>query len=149
MSENDADIENYVRGITWTVGGKDRTLKYNVNVPLVKNNIDFIILDCKPEQFSTAYLEPKKYIALGELKGGIDPAGADEHWKTGKTALSRIRTAFATKRLRPKLCFVASAVAKKMAKEIWDDLRNGNLNNAGNLTNQDHTASICGWITEL
>ena len=23
---------------------------------------------------------------LGELKGGIDPAGADEHWKTGNAA---------------------------------------------------------------
>jgi hypothetical protein len=149
MSENDADIENYVRGIAWKVRGKNRTLRYNVKVPLVKNNIDFILLDCTPEQFSAAHLNPKKYVALGELKGGIDPAGADEHWKTGRTALHRIREAFAAKRLRPKLCFVAAAVAKKMAQEIWSELRNGALNNAGNLTNQDHAASFCAWITEL
>ena len=31
---------------------------------------------------------------FGELKGGIDPAGADEHWKTGNSALVRIRKAF-------------------------------------------------------
>ncbi|HAJ78349.1 MAG TPA: hypothetical protein DCO75_01135, partial [Fibrobacteres bacterium] len=29
-----------------------------------------------------------------ELKGGIDPAGADEHWKTAKTAIDRIVSAF-------------------------------------------------------
>ena len=31
---------------------------------------------------------PKHYLACGELKGGIDPAGADEHWKTAGKALS-------------------------------------------------------------
>jgi type II restriction enzyme len=149
MSENDADIEYYVRGITWKVRGKNRTLMYNVKVPLVRNNIDFVLLECTPEQFSAAYLDPKKYIALGELKGGIDPAGADEHWKTARAALDRIRKAFAAKRLKPKLCFVAGAVAKKMAEEIWSELRNGTLTNAGNLTNQDHAASFCAWITEL
>jgi hypothetical protein len=33
-------------------------------------------------------------IALGELKGGIDPGGADEHWKTAQAAFNRIRQAF-------------------------------------------------------
>lgn len=149
MSENDADIEIYLRGLAWVIEGKQRTLVYNVNVPLVRNNIDLILLGCSPEQFSTAYRTPKNYIALGELKGGIDPAGADEHWKTGKTALDRIRTAFAAKSLKPKLFFVAAAVANKMAAEIWSQLLHGRLANAGNLTNQDHTASMCAWITEL
>ena len=86
---------------------------------------------------------------MGELKGGIDPAGADEHWKTGKTAIDRIRDAFATKALSPKLFFVGGAIAAKMAGEIWTALQRGALSNAGNLTNQDQLASICGWITEL
>ncbi len=149
MSENDADIEIYLRGLAWNIDGKQRTLVYNVKVPLVQNNIDLILLECAPEQFSTAYKIPKKYLALGELKGGIDPAGADEHWKTGKTALDRIRTAFAAKSMKPKLFFVAAAVASKMAAEIWSQLLQKKLANAGNLTNQDHTASMCGWITEL
>ncbi len=149
MSRNDADIENHVRGIGWTVAGRVRTLMYNVTVPLVRNNIDFILLDCGPEEYAEAYLNPKKYLALGELKGGIDPAGADEHWKTGKSALDRIRRAFAAKALKPKLCFVAAAVADKMAQEIWGELGSGTLANAGNLTNQDHTASICNWLTGL
>ncbi len=29
----------------------------------------------------------EKTLMLGELKGGIDPAGADEHWKTANTVL--------------------------------------------------------------
>jgi type II restriction enzyme len=149
MSGNDADIELHVRGLAWAASGRSRTLMYKVGVPLVKNNIDLILLDCTPEQFSEAYRDPKKYIALGELKGGIDPAGADEHWKTGNAALDRIRVAFSAKRLRPKLFFVAAAIANKMAGEIWHHLRHGSLVNAANLTNQDHIASVCGWITDL
>lgn len=149
MSGNDADIEIHLRGIAWVNGDRHRTLIYNVKVPLVRNNVDLILLDCTPEQFDAAYLEPKRYVALGELKGGIDPAGADEHWKTGKTALDRIRTAFSKKHLRPKLFFVAAAIADKMAGEIWLELSRGLLANAGNLTNQDHVASVCGWITNL
>lgn len=149
MSADDADIEIYVRGLSWALKGKARTLMYNVNVPLVKNNIDLILLECTPEQFSAAHLEPKRYLMLGELKGGIDPAGADEHWKTGKSALERIRTAFSAKGLTPKLFFVAAAIANKMAGEIWSDLQRGVLSNAGNLTDQDQVASICAWIVEL
>jgi len=149
MSKNDADIENYVRGIAWTAGRRNRTLRYNVKVPLVNNNIDFVLLDSTPEQFSVRYRDPKKYVLLGELKGGIDPAAADERWKTGSAALNRIRTKFAAKRLRPKLCFVAAAVEKKMAHEIWSDLKSGALTNAGNLTDPDQAASICAWIAEL
>lgn len=149
MSADDADIEIYVRGLSWTLKGKARTLMYNVNVPLVKNNIDLILLESTPEQFSAAYLDPKRYLMLGELKGGIDPAGADEHWKTGKSALERIRTAFAAKGLSPKLFFLAAAIANKMAGEIWSDLQRGVLSNAGNLTDQDQIASICAWMVEL
>jgi hypothetical protein len=90
-----------------------------------------------------------RYLALGELKGGIDPAGADEHWKTAKTALHRIRTAFAAEKVEPKLFFVGAAVALRMAGEIWQDLQANILSNAGNLTSQDHVASICTWVTEV
>jgi len=31
---------------------------------------------------------------MGELKGGIDPAGADEHWKTANKALDKMRKPF-------------------------------------------------------
>ena len=41
------------------------------------------------------------FVALGELKGGLDPAGADEHWKTANSALGRIRKGFAKKENKP------------------------------------------------
>jgi type II restriction enzyme len=149
MTEEDADIELHVCGLAWEQSGKHRTLMYNVTVPLVRNNIDLILLNSTPEEFSNAYKDPHRYIALGELKGGIDPAGADEHWKTAKTALARIRSAFEAEALNPMTFFVGAAVAKKMADEIWDDLQTQRLSNSANLTSPDQVASLCNWITQL
>ena len=54
------------------------------------------LLNCTPQNLTKdIYKCAASYMALGELKGGIDPAGADEHWKTARTALSRIHEAFA------------------------------------------------------
>jgi type II restriction enzyme len=39
------------------------------------------------------------------LKGGIDPAGADEHWKTAGSALLRIKRAFQAEGLAPATFF--------------------------------------------
>jgi len=33
---------------------------------------------------------PVDMIWSGEIKGGADPAGSDEHWKTATQALNRI-----------------------------------------------------------
>jgi hypothetical protein len=92
---------------------------------------------------------PAAYVALGELKGGIDPAGADEHWKTAGTALSRIRVAFARYVPVPPTFFVGGAVAARMASEIWTQLEDGTLQNAGNLNDMDHVASVCRWLVGL
>lgn len=58
---------------------------------------------------------------LGELKGGIDPAGADEHWKTANTALDRIRNSFANVGYSVKTSFVGAAIANAMAVEILNN----------------------------
>lgn len=149
MSKEDVDIELRLRGLAWSVNGKDRTLVYNVTVPIVANNIDLVMLNCIPEECPTIFDQPDRFLLMAELKGGIDPAGADEHWKTAKSALERIRKAFAKNKLNPKTYFVGAAIAKKMATEIWEDLENGILTNAANLTNQDQVASLCNWIFEL
>ncbi|HZO86978.1 MAG TPA: AvaI/BsoBI family type II restriction endonuclease [Chthonomonadaceae bacterium] len=97
MCKDDADIERHLRGIYWRQGGQPRTILYNFTVPLIKNNIDLSMLQCTPNELTAGGSKrPELYLALGELKGGIDPAGADEHWKTARTALSRIRSAFST-----------------------------------------------------
>lgn len=153
MEEDDSDVELHLRGLGWSSGGRNRTsnrtLIYNLTVPIVENNVDFCLLNCSARELATATRDPKSYLALGELKGGIDPAGADEHWKTAKSALDRIRQAFAKEKLGPHCFFVGAAIAKKMAAEIWADLEAGQLKNAGNLTNQDHVSSICAWLLEI
>ena len=124
-----------------------RTLLYNVTVPLVKNNVDLSLFNCSSTELTREIIStPSAYIALGELKGGIDPAGADEHWKTARTALNRIHEAFAKQKLKPHTFFIGAAIEAKMAGEIWDMLKQGSLENAANLTDEDHISSITSWI---
>ncbi len=150
MAENDAGIELNFRGLSWSSGGQDRTLFYNLNVPLVKKNVDVCLLNCSNREFSPITIEhPHSYIALGELKGGIDPAGADEHWKTANSALGRIRTAFSAQGLSPHTFFLGAAIAKNMAEEIWSQLEDGTLTNAANATNEVQTDSLCQWLCNL
>jgi type II restriction enzyme len=151
MSENDADIELHLRGLAWNREGRDRTMIYNLTVPLVRNNIDLCLLNCTSTAIGekTLLTDPKLYIAFGELKGGIDPAGADEHWKTARSALERIRRAFASKRCKPLTFFVGAAIEKRMAEEIWGQLKSGILTNAANLTGADQLASLCSWFSSL
>jgi hypothetical protein len=98
---------------------------------------------------ATEYKSSKSYVALGELKGGIDPAGADEHWKTARTALDRIREAFSKEGVTPYIFFVGAAIEKKMSSEIWNQLETGILSNAANLNDENQVASISIWLCSL
>jgi hypothetical protein len=150
LPDDDADVELSLRGLSWNAAKGPRTLLYNVNVPLVKNNIDLSLFNCSFDAMNRTIIQtPSKYIALGELKGGIDPAGADEHWKTARTALNRIHEAFATKKLKPHTFFIGAAIEAKMAGEIWAMLTQGILENAANLTDEDHITAITSWICTL
>lgn len=154
-TEDDADIEFHARGISWTGGEKTRMLLYNVTVPLVKSNIDLCLLNCSYQDVSQKVKRssmikmPDRYLALGELKGGIDPAGADEHWKTAGSALLRIRKAFSERNLFPHTFFVGAAIQKRMAQEIWQQLESGVLSNAANLTDADQIVSLASWLCTL
>jgi len=151
--EDDTNIEKRIKGLHWNKGNKERLLILNINVPVVNKNVDLSILhgrieDIKSGKDSIIY-NNKNYIALGELKGGIDPAGADEHWKTANSALNRIRKSFSKKKLKPKFFFIGAAIESSMATEIFKQLKSGSLNNAANLTNDEQLASICNWIMNL
>ena len=150
MTDDDSEIELSLRGIHWHHNGKNRTLIYNLTVPLVQNNVDLCLFDLTPKEVEkTHHALPNSYIALGELKGGIDPAGADEHWKTARTALERIREAFSTAGFSPHTFFIGAAVEKKMAGEIWDQLKDGSLTNAANLNDESQVASVSRWLCTL
>ena len=150
--QDDIGIEKRIKGLSWSKG-KSRLLMTNIMVPIVKKNVDLSILegtvdDLKKGEESIIH-NIDAYVALGELKGGIDPAGADEHWKTANSALDRIRTSFSKKKRKPQTFFIGAAIENNMAVEIYKQLANGYLNNAANLTNDEQLASICEWIVNL
>src|SRR5579862_2435411 len=127
-----------IAGFAWTIKRIQRTMIYNVNVPISDTHVDICLFNCAPENYSPRILSsPERYLALGELKGGIDPAGADEHWKTALAAHGRISKAFIGNRFAPKTFFVGAAVARHMASEIWNELKAGRLTNAANLNSSD------------
>ncbi len=151
--KDDNGIEKRIKALYWKKGKADRLLVMNINVPLVSKNVDLSILDGKVEDLKTGKQSiihnHSKYIALGELKGGIDPAGADEHWKTANSALNRIKTSFAKDKLKPQTFFIGAAIENSMATEIFKQLQNGTMNNAANLTDDDQLTAICDWIINL
>ena len=86
---------------------------------------------------------------LGELKGGIDPAGADEHWKTANTALERIRISYAAKELAIQTSFVGAAIERAMAGEIFSQLTSGTMTNGANLTDNNQLVEYCNWLLDI
>lgn len=142
-----SDIED-INGLHWETT-VPRTIIFNKTVPFIKKNIDICLLETFPKGLQASIKEPGSYIALGELKGGIDPAGADEHWKTARTALERIIEGFKEANHEVETFFIGAAIEVAMAEEIWKWLRNEKLANAGNLTNPNHVAAVCGWLVEL
>ena len=71
----------------------------------------------------------------GELKGGADPAGSDEHWKTATESLDRIlRAAEATGRPKPMLSFIATVLVERVAKDAQSWIDQDKLTSVYNLT---------------
>ena len=148
-TEAPPNYDNGGRGLNWASHGRNRTLLLDRKVPAVGMNVDLCLLNCQREQAEIAVKNAGAFLALGELKGGIDPAGADEHWKTAKTALNRILAAFSEAEAYPALFFIGAAVAKNMATEIWERLEKNTLANAANLTDDDQLAAIARWVRML
>ena len=149
---NDFAIEEQLKALSWkNAKGKSRVLAFNLNVPIVISKIDICLFNADTETYNNGVIvnTPEKILMLGELKGGIDPAGADEHWKTGNTALNRIRASFAKHNLNIETSFVAAAIEKKMASEIFAQLQNKTLSNAANLTIDEQLVSYCDWLLKL
>lgn len=152
-SNDDTGIEKRIKAFYWAHGKIDRLLMLNINVPVVRKNVDLSILDGKIDDLTndkkSIIYKPEKYVALGELKGGIDPAGADEHWKTANSSLNRIRNGFKKKKLEPQTFFIGAAIENSMAIEIFKQLQSGILDNSANLSNDEQLTAICKWIMNL
>ncbi|WP_324282607.1 AvaI/BsoBI family type II restriction endonuclease [Cyanobacterium aponinum UTEX 3222] len=156
VASNELDLEKKVKGLYWNSNNNHRILLYNLNIPIVNKNVDLSLLNASPDeifltknQTQSAHYKAEKFIALGELKGGIDPAGADEHWKTANSALNRIRNSFDQCHYNPNTFFIGAAIESAMAKEIYQQLEAKTLNNCANLTNENHVVSLCNWLINL
>ena len=169
-----ADLD-LVKAFAWKVGYMPRVLAYNVGVPQIKTdeemetdatsdststnrggkNVDLCLFQLEPDAFvakpqrSRKIKEQQHYIAMGELKGGIDPSGADEHWKTASAHLSRIRRSFALFGHDPALFFIGNAIEASMAGEIWGMLERGELANAANMTADQQAVSLVSWLCKV
>lgn len=130
------NLEDRINGIHWAYNSIPFTMIFNTNIPLIKKNVDVIILKGLPKDLKNKafFTYQENYISLGELKGGIDPAGADEHWKTANSALNRIRVGFNSNKV--KTFFIGAAIENSMALEIFNQLQSGELNYAANLNNE-------------
>ena len=155
-SPDDAGIENELKGICWSNQSGNRTLLLNITVPIVRKNIDISLLNISSQDLNenktsmrNCLNTPTLYLGLGELKGGIDPAGADEHWKTANSALERIRKSFSKHKIKPCTFFVGAAIETAMAKEIFQQLKQKKLSNAANLTDNKQLVSLCEWLVEI
>lgn len=147
--ENAFNEAEKIDAISWSIGGADKVLFFNSKIPIVKKNVDICLYHGTPETYNSGEIRDctEKAIMFGELKGGIDPAGADEHWKTAKSALERIREKFGKQGI--KTSFLGAAIEKDMASEIFSQLKNGTLTNAANFTNDEHVTNYCEWLIKL
>lgn len=146
------DLSGDIKAIKWEAGTNQRLLYYDLTVPIVKKNIDIVIFNNydvnnkKPKEFKEFIRNPQNYLSLGELKGGVDPAGADEHWKTANTALDRIRKAFSNTEHDVFTVFIGAAIEIAMAKEIYNQCTSNVLTNCANLTKSNQLLEVCDWI---
>ena len=146
------DAESDVKALHWHNKKGHRILVLNVNIPAVKKNVDICLFSGAVSDYDKGSLvnDSARSLMFGELKGGIDPAGADEHWKTAKAAIERIRLSCA-KNGRPDIMtsFVGAAIEKSMTEEIYSQLEEKTLSNAANLTDNNQLTEFCLWMTAL
>ncbi len=144
-------LESGLSALQWP----GRILAFNMKCPFIGstgNNVDIILLRTPRTIFTRteirALLKKKEnYILCGELKGGIDPAGADEHWKTARAALDRIAGSFSTHSLG--LIFIGAAIEVAMAREIIGRLKNGKLSGVANLCKPKQIENLVNWLVDL
>jgi len=137
--------EEKVQMISWP----ERILLFDKKPKLIGKNVDVILLQTLGETSSinTLMNQAERYLVCGEIKGGIDPAGADEHWKTASGALARIREKFPSQ--GPKLFFVGAAIENSMADEIFSQLNSGLLEYAANLNVSEQLSDLVTWLVSF
>ena len=128
---------------------KNRTIIFDKKPEFIGKSIDVILLGYDDDADIDIH-NPSQFIACGELKGGIDPAGADEHFKTAATALRRVNIAFdKIKKPKPALFFVGAAIESAMADELYNKLENNEYTFVANLTKQEQVDELITSLISL
>ena len=63
--------------------------------------------------------------------------------------MNRIRLAFKKEGLDIATSFVAAAIEKKMAGEIYEQIKTGTMSFAANLTIDEQLVNYCNWIIKF
>ncbi|WP_217534940.1 AvaI/BsoBI family type II restriction endonuclease [Vibrio metschnikovii] len=154
IGKNPTRLLNSTKTKSAAIVWSDRVVIFDKKPKFINKSVDIIVIrKSHTEQVSSlqdlqGLLErTDDYVCAGELKSGVDPAGADEHWKTAKSALDRIRTVFTNlEKPTPKLVFIGSAIENAMAIEIFELLKSGWLAGAANLNNTDQFNEVVDLI---
>ncbi len=151
MPEDETLVEQGVKALAWQHEGSSRVLAFNLTIPLVRKNVDICLFNATPDAYQGGKIAAnvQSTLLLGELKAGIDPAGADEHWKTANSALRRITDAYASEQHPIKTVFIGAAIERAMAVEIYEQMTDDLLSNAANLSNEEQLIEVCDWIARL
>ena len=84
-----------------------------------------------------------------EVKGGADPTGSDEHWKTASRALARaLEAAQDSGNPKPPLSFIGTTIVRKVALEIKAWIDRGDLVSAYNLTKIIEQSEYRKWFLD-
>lgn len=119
--------------LTWVENNEKRTIVFDKKPAFLGKSVDFIVTQGRGGNLGSIH-NIDEVIACGELKGGVDPAGADEHWKTARAALDRIAKVYIdNNRNIPELYFVGAAIEVSMSQEIFGYLQANRLTGAANL----------------
>ena len=141
------NAQEKITALTW----KNRAMLFDVKPSWIGKNIDVILLKDLQNQNAISLREnPGAFLACGEIKGGADPAGSDEHWKTARSALERISASFKeVESERPKLFFAGLSIVPGVATEIVEHLGVGKLNRAANLARVEQVSQLAEWLITL
>lgn len=134
-----------VKSVSWA----GRCLLFNFT-PFTERNLDILLVaaDGDAEARTLARAGASSWLAFGELKSGVDAAGADERWKTASGMIYRTRRKLRGYASVP-IFFAARTIQRIMAKEIRADLKSSKLACAANMTKPDQRTDLADWLTGL
>jgi len=167
---------NEIRGLSWNMGDKDRTLLLNFKVPITAKNIDFVLLKVSHKNivfkqpsnnknvesidiFSdnmeertngiciTSHLDENNCLLIGEIKNITKPHHAAVFWREAYTAMKKHKITI-EKSIGKKIhsVLISSIIDKSVIKYIYEELNDGSLSYAVNLSKDAHVEKFCEWL---